>query len=206
MNDVRILIADDHPLTVSGLSLAVAAEGWTVCRTVHDGEAVESAVAATRPDVLLLDLGMPGRSGLAVLEALQAAPARPRIVVLSGETRPYDFARAQRAGADALVTKSESGTVLVEAIRRVCRGEFWTSPAARGLLGTGAAEAAALTPREHDVLRLLADGLSSKRIAQALGIAPATVRKHRENLLRKLGVSTAMAASREARRLGLLPP
>ncbi len=213
MTPIRVLLADDHTLVRAGLrSLLSRAEGVEIVAEAADGrEAVELA-AAHRPDVVLMDLQMPGLGGLeATAEIAARAPAARVIVVSMHDTEDYVL-RALRAGAVGYLLKDGSPSELEQAVRTVAAGGRYLSPVVSGHLIAGLtrtpAPAAAdpLTPRQREVLRLVAEGLSTKQIARQLGISPKTVEAHRSQLMNALDIHDIAGLVRYAIRIGLVKP
>ena len=208
MSQIRLVIAEDHPLTIAGLRLVIDTQAqWTLSADVADGSQLMAAVEESQPHVVVLDLGLPGRTGLDLLLDLNRLSTPPKTIVLSGQDEAIAFHRALDAGADAVLTKSDPPELLIDAVNAVLADERFVSPQlAERLwpLSPDDGEVLSLTARERDVLRSMSQGMSTKETGRALGISPATAKKHRENLMRKLGASTAVAAVSEARRLGLV--
>ncbi len=195
---IRIALADDHRLLRQGLRALLEAEkDFRVVGEAADGlEAVEM-VRKHQPDVLLLDLSMPGLSGVEVARrTVQLAP-RTKVVILSMyATRAY-VAQALRNGAAGYVTKDESAEHLVQAVRTVNNGQRFLSPSlseeaiddyVRRLEKADVDPYRSLTPREREVLHLASEGLTSAAVAQRLSISPRTAEVHRANMMRKLGL------------------
>jgi DNA-binding NarL/FixJ family response regulator len=211
----RILLVDDHPLTRSALAGLLAQHGFDVVGEASDGEdAVESA-AALRPDLVLLDLSMPGMDGLTALPRLREAAPDCEVVVLTASGTEENLLGAIRGGAAGYLLKSEPPERIVDFLRGVAQGEAALSgTVARRLLeqvraGGGKSSgvpdeiAAALSARELEVLLLLDEHLATEDIAKRLYISEHTVRSHVKSLLRKLGVSSrreALEALSNARR------
>lgn len=205
MGSVKILIAEDHPLTIAGLKMLVDTHPqWHNCGQVTDGAEVLAAVADRAPDLLILDIALPHRTGLDLLQELVKSPQRPHTVILSGNTDVASFQRAWDAGADAVVRKNDDPEVIVDAINSVLNGERFIAPTLTKLISCDTTPNEQLTNREIEVLRCMARGHSSKQIGATLSISPGTAKKHRENLMRKLDTATAIAAVEQARRMGLL--
>jgi DNA-binding NarL/FixJ family response regulator len=192
---ITVLIADDHAVVREGLrSFLDVQEGVEVVGDVEDGAAAVAAVERLVPDVVLMDLVMPQMDGLEALRQVRAVSPSTRVVVLTSYVQDEKVLAAIRAGAAGYLLKDVRPAELVEAIRRAADGEAWLHPTAaarlmRELAERGAAEeadAARLTPRELDVLRLIAQGKSNKAIAAELVVSEKTVKTHVSNILAKL--------------------
>lgn len=204
MARIQLVVAEDHPLTIAGLRLLIDSQAdWELRAVVSDGAGLPAVVAQYEPDVVLLDLGLPGRTGIDILTELKQRHPTLRVVVLSGQEHMLAFRQALEARADAVLMKSESPDLLIHAVRAVVDGERFISPQLAERLGPVTAKPI-LTAREREVLAAMAHGLTSTQIGIRLGMSPATAKKHRENLMRKLGASNATATIRAARRLGLV--
>ena len=201
----RVLIADDHPLYCDALRAVVpqACPGAEIS-DASSQEQVLAAVAGGRDfNLILLDLNLPGASGLSCLSALRrAAPTTP-IVVVSAVGDPKIMQDVIMGGASAFIPKSSPGQVLINALRVILAGGTYMPTGIVAALRSGESGAARteLTLRQRRVLELLSTGLSNKRIAQALGISEITVKAHVMAIFRKLGVSNRLQAGLEARRL-----
>jgi len=202
----RILVVDDHPLTRDALASLLAQGGFDVVGEAADGhEAIELA-RSLQPELVLLDLTMPGLDGLSALPGLREAAPDAEIVVLTASGTEDNLLTAIRAGAAGYLLKSESPDRIVTFLRGVARGEAALSGEvarslldqvrAGGRLGGGVPDAitTALSARELEVLLLLDEHLSTDAIAGRLYISEHTVRSHVKSLLRKLGVSSRRAA------------
>ena len=212
----RILLVDDHPLTRSALAGLLSQHGFDVVGEASDGEEAVESAARLRPDLILLDLSMPGVDGLTALPRLRTAAPECEVVVLTASgTEEENLLGAIRGGAAGYLLKSEPPERIVEFLRGVDNGEAALSGAvARRLLeqvregggrGSGVPDsiAAALSARELEVLLLLDDHLATDEIAKRLFISEHTLRSHVKSLLRKLGVSSrreALEALATARR------
>lgn len=205
---VRVLVADDHPISRSGLEFLLSGEpGLELVGSAEDGDQVLLMTETLAPDLLILDLMLPKKPGLIVLQQVKRLNPSPQVIALSGQASGLMFRQAFDGGADAVVSKEDSSEELLAAIDAVRRGEVFRSSKVAKLLGVldSTASRPALTPREQEVLSLLAGGYSNDQIGARLHISPKTVKKHRENIRRKLGVSNAVEAARMAARLGLEP-
>jgi len=206
----RIVIADDHPVFRSGMLFLLEQEpGIEIAGQAVNGNQALSLVAELRPDLLILDLMLPGLSGLAVLERLMRASTRPRVLVISGSVSGQVFKQVLDIGADGVLSKEERPDQLIDAITALRADRRFVSPLVAGIIGhlteSRAPDAAEhLTTRERQVLALVAEGHSNEAIGAELGISPRTAKKHRENIRAKLGISTAVEATHVAVRLGLV--
>jgi DNA-binding NarL/FixJ family response regulator len=208
---VRLLIADDHVVVRAGLKslLADVQDVQIVAEAVNGEEAVRLA-RRHRPDVIMLDVRMPGADGLAVLGQLRTELPDAAVVMFSSYDNPTYIARAVALGAAGYLVKNASRAEIVAAIRQAAAGEvLWSREGLRrvtGALSTPRAPTeidAPLTKRESEVLRQLALGLSNKEIAQALDISYETVKEHVQHILRKLAVADRTQAAVWAVRKGL---
>jgi DNA-binding NarL/FixJ family response regulator len=201
-----ILIVDDHPLTRDALSALLRQGGFDVAGTAADAETAIERAADLRPDLVLLDLSLPGMSGVEALPRLRAAAPDAEVVVLTASGTEENLLGAIRAGAAGYLLKSEPPERIVEFLQGVARGEAALSGSiARRLLDTvretGGREtgvpdsiASELTAREVEILLLLDDRLETDEIAKRLFISEHTVRSHVKSILRKLGVSSRREA------------
>jgi DNA-binding NarL/FixJ family response regulator len=204
---IRVLLADDHPVITDGLTLML--EDHEDVRVVaRASTAAETLAAVTRehPDVLVLDLELPDRSGLDVLAELRALPSGPRIVVFTAYGGSTRVSEALARGADAYVLKGTPSHELVRAIRTVASGSSYLSPSLSGDLVGALRENSRdrLTGREEQILRLMAAGLANKEIARDLQITERTVKFHVSEILARLGASNRAHAVSVARERGLL--
>lgn len=214
MNRPRIMLVDDHPLVREGVRHILAAADLPVVAEAGTVEEALDRAARTRPDLLVLDLSLPGGGGLELARRIREQLPDIRILVLSVHDHPEYVLGAVRAGANGYLRKDSSPAELREAIRAVARGESFFSPAvARQLSAAVRGEAAQddrrrqldrLTPREREVLAGIARGGTSKEIAQALGLSPRTVESYRESLMRKLEIRSVAGLTRFALETGLL--
>jgi DNA-binding NarL/FixJ family response regulator len=210
MSEPRVVIVDDHTLFRSGVRaeleplLEILAEAGTV-------EEAEAAIAEHEPDVVLLDVHMPGGGGVEVIRRAAAAGLRPTFLALSVSDAAEDVIAVIRAGARGYVTKSISPAELADAVRRVNEGDAVFSPRLAGFVldaFTGPApqpetELDLLTPREREVLQHIARGYMYKEIALRLEISPKTVEAHVSSVLRKLQLSSRHELTRWAADRGL---
>lgn len=213
---LRVLLVDDHPMLRRGLrSLLEEVGGATVVGEAGDGETAIALALELEPDVVVMDLAMPGVSGIEATRRL--ADARPDlgVLVLTMSDDDASVFAALRAGARGYVLKGQAGTEFLDAVRAVARGEAVYGPGVAGrirgfLLGgpVGGANADAppfpeLTPREREILDLLADGCPNAEIARRLYLSPKTVKNHLTNVFAKLQVADRAQAVVRARQAGL---
>ena len=197
---ISVLIVDDHPVVRQGLrALLEVQEDMTVAGEAGDGPAAISLAESLRPDIVLLDLKLPGMDGVAVLRPLRAAGLR--VLVLTSATDPSAAAAAVRAGAAGVVYKDIDPAALVRAIRSVHDGNVLLAPEAVGSLIRGS-RADTLTAREREVLAGIADGKSNREIARLLRVSEKTVKAHVSAVLAKLGVQDRTQAAVYAVRHG----
>ena len=197
---ISVLIVDDHPVVRQGLrALLEVQDDMTVAGEAGDGPAAISLAESLRPDIVLLDLKLPGMDGVAVLGPLRAAGLR--VLVLSSASEPSAAAAAVRAGAAGVVYKDIDPAALVRAIRSVHDGNVLLAPEAIGSLIRGS-RADTLTAREREVLAGIADGKSNREIARLLRVSEKTVKAHVSAVLAKLGVQDRTQAAVYAVRHG----
>jgi DNA-binding NarL/FixJ family response regulator len=197
---LRILIADDHEVVRRGLcTLLQTHEGWEICGEAKDGrEAVEMA-KQLKPDVVILDVGMPNLNGLAAARQLAQHDSNQKIIVLTITDSDQVIREALDAGARGFVLKSDAARDLVSAVEALQRNRMFFTPRVNDMVLAGfldkghspshgeAPKLPKLTPRESEVIQLLAEGKSSKEVACLLNLSTKTAETHRSNIMRKLG-------------------
>jgi DNA-binding NarL/FixJ family response regulator len=210
---IHVLVADDHGIVRSGVRMLLEQqEGIRVVAEAEDGvDAVEAALKH-KPDVAVLDVSMPRMTGIQATHEIKQHLPDTAVVLLSMHDDQRYFYDALKAGAAGYVLKRSADTQLVEAIHAAIRGEPFISPVAEEELlrnwleqdgGTGSAE---LTPRELEVVKLIAEAHTNKQIAQILNVSEKTVESHRGNVLAKLGMRDRVELVRYAIRRGLIEP
>jgi RNA polymerase sigma factor (sigma-70 family) len=204
MPPIRILIADDHFVVRSGIIASLDMEDdMNVVAEAEDERAVLEQFRKTKPDVVLMDLRLANGSGIDAAALLNAEPGGARVLMFTTFDGDEQIYRAMQAGARGYLLKSAPRDELLEAIRAVSRGErFLPSAIAHRLADRVAGDE--LSPREIEVLRLIAAGKSNKEIASALGISDETVKRHVSNVFAKLKVSDRAQATAEAIRRGVI--
>ncbi len=198
---ISVVLVDDHPIVLQGLEHLFARQPdinvSACCATVEDGL---SAARARRPDVIVLDLRMPGGGGLSLLDAINKEKLGCRTVVLTAAISDDEVSQALQKGAAGLVLKESPPEQLIECVRRVQAGERWIDPDAVTRVLQPAAptpsetqqRAASLTGREREVVRMIAAGLRNRDIGERLSISENTVKVHLHNIYEKLGVEGRM--------------
>ena len=208
---VTVVVADDHPLWRDAVARDLTEAGLSVVATASDGPGAVNRTKATRPDVLVLDLNLPGLAGHEVCRAVGGLETRVLILSASGEHQ--DVLDAVKAGATGYLVKSASRTELLDAVRRVAQGDTVFTPGLAGLVlgeyrrlsepaGSDPGRPT-LTERETEVLRMVAKGMSYKQIAERLVLSHRTVQNHVQNTLRKLQLHNRVELTRYAIAQGL---
>ena len=211
----RILIADDHPIVRSGLKrvLDEQADMRVVAEAADGSEAVKKSLADDI-DLAILDVSMPKTTGIQAADELHKRKPELKLLMLSMYDSEQFLFESLRAGASGYVLKSDADQDIVEAVRRTMRGQSFLYPSAVSTLVKDFVEPGrpdeeqfdVLTPRELQVLKLIAEAYTSKQIAQELVISLKTVERHRQNILDKLGMSDRVELTRYAIRRGLIQP
>jgi DNA-binding NarL/FixJ family response regulator len=196
---VRILIADDHEVVRRGLcTLLQSHEGWEICGEATDGRAVVEKAKELKPDVVIVDVGMPSLNGLAATRQLVQQDPNCKVIVLTITDSDQVIREALDAGARGFVLKSDAARDLVAAVEALQRNRMFFTPRVNDMVlagfldrGNGARNTPPrlphLTPREREVIQLLAEGKSSKEVASVLNLSTKTAETHRSNIMRKLG-------------------
>ncbi len=208
MSKPRILLADDHRIVAEGLK-SLLAEEFELAGLVEDGRALVKAARELRPDAIVADISMPHLNGIEALVLLKQDNPAVRVVFL---TMHRDTAYARRAlalGAAGFVLKHSAPAELVLALRAALQGRTFITPDLAAELvrtaGQAADPVAAITPRQREILELLAEGKSAKEIASALGLSARTVEDHKYRLMESLGIDNSAELIRFAIRHGLVP-
>jgi len=197
MTAVRILIADDHELIRRGLVTTLAdVPGWSVVAEAENGRRAVELARSTQPDVAILDMTMPELNGLEATRQILSDRSSTRVLILTAHESEQLVREVLNAGAQGYVLKSDAGKALVSGVEALMDGRpFFTSKVARLVLdgflrsqeGNAADEAATtLSPREREIVQLLAEGKSNKEVARVLGITVKTAETHRSNIMRKM--------------------
>jgi DNA-binding NarL/FixJ family response regulator len=205
---IRIVVADDHPIFRDGLcKLLALEEDFDVVAQASDGRQVLDVLQQYSPDILLLDLKMPGLDGLATLQRLQILKNKTRVIVLTASDDKNEFVQAMKLGTSGIVLKQTATELLIKSIRKVHAGEIWldshtTAAVIRQFVAADDApaqsspqsssrerERSPLSQREREIVALVAQGFKNKEMAEKMFISEQTVKNHLHNIFDKLGVS-----------------
>ncbi len=200
---IRIVIADDHPIFRDGLRKLLSLEDdFEVVGEARDGTEVLDLMREKDPNVLLLDLRMPGMDGLSVLQSLKSSGCRSKIIILTASEDKNEFVQAMKLGCSGIVLKQTATELLYKSIRKVNAGEIWldshttaavmrqfASPGRMGAADRKGRERSPLSQREREIVALVAQGFKNKEIAEKIFISEQTVKNHLHNIFDKLGVS-----------------
>jgi DNA-binding NarL/FixJ family response regulator len=206
-----VVLADDHPVVREGLTRLLEGEDFEVVGTASDGFEVVSLVERLHPEVVVLDLAMPGLNGIGAAREIAKVAPRTKTVLLTMYADEHQIAEAFRAGAKGWIAKSQAPEHLIQAIRQVSAGGLYLSPSISELvvqryLATMEPYQDPLTDRERQVLQLIAEGLTTKEVAVRLGLTVKTAESHRSTLMNKLNIHSTAALVHYAIRRGLVRP
>ena len=213
MSAIRVLLADDHDLVRSGIRLILQSfAGVEVVSDTRDGRSAVGLIETLHPDVALLDISMPELNGIEAAAQVKERFPRTRVIMLSVHAGEEYVAQAFRAGASGYLLKDATPMELEFALRAVARGETYLSPSVSGAVvekffrsaDPAASPLDAITPRQREILQLVAEGRSTKQIAARLGISIKTVETHRASLMERLGIHDIAGLVRFAVRAGLV--
>ncbi len=209
---MRIVIADDHGIVRSGIRLLLERQpGLEVVAEAADGIEARDVVVSERPDLAILDVKMPGLTGLQATREIKAQVPDTAVLILSMHDDERYLFEALKAGASGYVLKSQADEELLEAIRAIERGDPFLTPSAqqsliRDLLERGEPDNPELTPREEEIVKLVAEANTTREIAAMLHLSEKTVENHRGNAMKKLGMRDRVELVRYAIRQGLIEP
>ena len=216
MSSLRLVLVDDHALVRAGLrALLGEMNGVSVVAEASDGREALQLIAEHKPDIALLDISLPGLNGLEVAARVATDHPATRVIILSMHGDDESVRRALTAGAAGYLLKNSDRSELELALRTVARGDAWLSPAVTKKVVLAFAEGTrtpaqgafeVLTPRQREVLQLIAEGHSSKEIAGRLHLSPKTVETHRTELMARLGIHGVAGLVRYAIQIGLVQP
>ena len=215
---VRVVIADDHPIVREGLRRLLSLEDDVeIVGEAADGETTVALVEKLDPDVVLLDLRMPGMDGFAALQRLQRLGKKTRVLVITASEDKNEFVQAMKLGCSGIVLKQTAADLIIKSIRKVHAGEIWldshtTAAVMRQFASPGEAAAAGaarardrspLSHREREIVALVAQGYKNKEMAEKMFISEQTVKNHLHNIFDKLGVSDRLELALYAIHKGL---
>ncbi len=214
MKNTSILLIDDHPMVRVGIRNLLEENGFKVVGEVDSGETALQKIETLKPDVILLDISLPGMSGIDIAKTLQKKKSTVRVIVLTMHEDEMFLGRMIELGVSGYLLKNAPGDEIIKAIRRVVSGERYFSEGAIALVGkytekklqkAGNEEAMdLLTAREKQILQFIANGLSSNEIGKALFLSPRTVDTHRANIMHKLRIHNSTTLVRYAMDNGLV--
>jgi DNA-binding NarL/FixJ family response regulator len=213
---IKVLIAEDHEIVRAGLRVLISADPeLEIAGETNNGQAAVRLARKLQPDVVLMDLAMPKGNGLEASRDISRQVPSSKVLVLSAYHDEEMVQRAMEAGACGYMTKHSAADELLSAIRQVGQGKIYYSPAIASRLrarrlkggapGGGVSTAPTLTPREQEVLELIAQGQPNKQIAGNLGVSIKTVEKHRQAVMDKLGIHEIAGLTRYALDKGIIP-
>ncbi len=210
---IKVIIADDHTIFRSGLNMLLSSEpDINVIGEAEDGQSAIQLAKELNPDVILMDIGMPGLNGIEATEQIKLETPDINILVLTMHRSDEYFFKVLEAGASGYILKGAETSELINAVRPVAKGEVFLYPSMAGRLvkeylsQSAASEisSAKLTKRELEILQLIAEGFTIKEIAEKLVLSPSTVHSHRTNLLHKLNLNSRHELVQYAREHGLM--
>jgi DNA-binding NarL/FixJ family response regulator len=208
---IRIVLADDHILVRQGLKTFLEREGFQVVGEASDGQEAVKQVLALEPDIAVFDISMPILNGIDAARSLGRAAPKAKVILLTQHGEDQYISGALEAGVRGYVLKSQVGSDLVRAIQQVSQGQVYLSPGVSASVmdayrSKSEKPADPLTPREKEVLQLIAEGKSTKDVASLLGISVKTAESHRTRLMQKLDIHETASLVRYAVRRGIVQP
>ena len=208
---LRIILAEDHTIVLEGLRALLEKEGFEIVGEAQDGRSAVELAAKFKPDIAILDIAMPALNGVdAAREILRASPDTRTILLTIHEDNQY-VVEALRAGVSGYLLKTKAASDLVQAIKEVSRGALYLSPGlsrdvVKSFLENKEVKADPLSPREREVLQLIAEGKTTKEVGAILGISVKTAESHRTRIMEKLGIHETATLVRYAIRQGVIQP
>jgi len=212
MKSLRILLADDHEMVRQGLRSVIEAQsGWQVCGEAKTGREAVAKTRELKPDIVVMDFTMPELNGMEATRQICATLPRTQVLILTMHESEELVREVLAAGARGYVLKSDAGRALVDALKALAdQKPYFTSKISalvlEGYLNPNTRENPALTPREREIVQLVAEGKSTKELADSLGISPKTAETHRTNIMRKLNLHSVSEMVRYAIRNKLVEP
>lgn len=212
MSHLRILVADDHEMVRKGLRATIESHfGWEVCGEARTGREAVSKTRELRPDIVVMDFAMPELNGMDATRQIRAAAPRTEVLILSMHESETLVREMLAAGARGYILKTDAGAFLVAALEALAQHKPYFTPKVsavvlQGYLNPRAPSAPELTPREREIVQLIAEGRATKQIAELLGISFKTAETHRTNLMRKLDFHSTADVVRYAIRNRIVEP
>lgn len=212
MKSLRILLADDHEMVRHGLRALIEDQpGWQVCGEANTGRAAVAKARELKPDIVVMDFTMPELNGMEATRQIRAGLPRTQVLILTMHESEELVREMLNAGARGYVLKSDAGNALVDALKALAEQKpYFTSKISahvlQGYLNPTTRESPTLTPREREIVQLVAEGRSTKEVADKLGISPKTAETHRTNIMRKLNIHSVSDLVRYAIRNKLVEP
>jgi len=212
MKSLRILLADDHEMVRQGLRAVIEEQrGWEVCGEARTGREAVDKAGELKPDVVIMDFTMPELNGMEATRQIHAALPRTQVLILTMHESEELVREVLAAGARGYMLKSDAGRALVDAIQALADNRpYFTSKVSalvlQGYLNPTTRENPTLTPREREIVQLVAEGKSTKEVADKLNISPKTAETHRTNIMRKLNLHSVSGLVRYAIRNRLVEP
>jgi DNA-binding NarL/FixJ family response regulator len=212
MKSLRIMLADDHEMVRQGLRAVIEEQrGWEVCGEARTGREAVDKARELKPDVVVMDFTMPELNGMEATRQIRAALPRTTVLILTMHESEELIPEVLAAGALGYMLKSDAGTELVDAIQSLAAQKpYFTSKVStmvlKGYLNPATRESPVLTPREREIVQLVAEGRSTKEVADKLKISPKTADTHRTNIMRKLNLHSVSELVRYAIRNKLVEP
>jgi DNA-binding NarL/FixJ family response regulator len=212
MKSLRIMLADDHEMVRQGLRAVIEEQpGWEVCGEARTGREAVKKAHELKPDIVVMDFTMPELNGMEATRQIRAALPRTKVLILTMHESEELIPEVLAAGALGYMLKSDAGTELVDAIQSLAAQKpYFTSKVStmvlKGYLNPATRESPVLTPREREIVQLVAEGKSTKEVADKLKISPKTADTHRTNIMRKLNLHSVSELVRYAIRNKLVEP
>jgi len=203
---IKVVLADDHPVVRRGIKSMLSGEtDIYVVGEVDSGDQLMEVVNSTQPDVVVLDVKMPGHNVISSVKALKESPPGPQVLILSGFDNMEYVLSTLKAGVSGYLLKEEDPRTLLAAIRTVAKGGTWLSPQLSEKVASATLLRSTLSEREMEVLGLIAQGYNTQQIAEELYLSPWTVQNHVRSIYSKLDIKSRAEAARYATEMGLAP-
>jgi len=205
---IKVVLADDHPVVRRGIKSMLSGETdiYVVGEVDSGGDQLMEMVNSTQPDVVVLDVKMPGHNLVSSVKALKESPPGPKVLILSGFDNMEYVLSTLEVGVSGYLLKDEDPRTLLAAIRAVAKGETWLSPQLSGKVVSARLLRSTLSEREMEVLGLIAQGYNTQQIAEELYLSPRTVQNHVSSIYSKLNINSRVEAAKYAMEMGIALP